>query len=222
MARFRSFAAFCLLFSLVSATSSVAAFASSENKSLTGEITVSGSNIGGEEAFVMLNGERAFSGRTFFSSSTIATTESASAGIKLGKVGFITLSPNSVLNLNFSQNSISGNLSSGQIKVFNNEGVEVKIQTPDGLVGNEANKTGNFSIDITKGTTDVSAEIGSIYFNNGKDSVPVTGAQQDPDDDNNSPVVPLIVFAGIVTAAVVYILVRDNDTDDDPVISPVR
>lgn len=221
MARFRSFAAFCLLFSLVSATSSVAAFASSENKSLTGEISVSGPNISGEEAFVMLNGERAFSGRTFFSSSTIATTESASAGIKLGKVGFITLSPNSVLNLNFSQNSITGNLSSGQIKVFNNEGVEVKIQTPDGLVGNEANKTGNFSIDITTGTTNVSAENGSIFFNDGKGSVAVKAAQND-DDDNNSPVVPLIIFAGIVTAAVVYVLIKDNDTDDDPVISPVR
>lgn len=223
IARFRALAAFCLLFSVFSATSSVVALAASENKSLTGEITVSGPNEDGEKAFVMLNGERAVSGRTFFSNGTIATTESASADIKLGKAGFVSLSPNSVLNLSFSENTITGNLSSGQIKVFNNEGVEVKIQTPDGLVGNEASRTGNFTVDLRSGATNAVAENGSVFFNNGNGNVPVKAAQDDDDDDDeNSSLVPLLVFAGLVTTAVVIVLVNDNDRGNDPIISPVR
>ena len=220
--RFRSFVAFCLMLMVFSTTSSVVALAS-DKKSVTGEITVLGHNVDGESPFIMLDGDRAFSGRTFFSSGTIATTENASANIRLGNLGFINLTPNSTLSLSFGDNKISGNLSAGQIKVFNNEGVEVKIQTPDGIVANEANRTGNFTVNLQSGVTKTSAENGSLFFNNGKTTVPVA-AQQDDDDDNdgNSPVVPLLVLAGLVTAAVVIVVMNNDDDDDAPVVSPVR
>ncbi len=68
---FRNIVACCLMFA-VFVTSSMVALALPENKSATGELIVSGNNMGGNAPFAMLNGERAFSGRTFFSSSTFA------------------------------------------------------------------------------------------------------------------------------------------------------
>lgn len=122
----RNAAAFCLMVT-VFVSSSMIALAKPGN-SLAGEITVSGHNTNGVEPLVMLNGERAFSGRTFFESGVITTSETASATVKLGKLGYITLAPNSALNLNFNENTISGNVISGDVKVFNNEGVTVNIE----------------------------------------------------------------------------------------------
>lgn len=122
----RNILAFCLILTVLVGSSSVA-LAKVEN-SLAGEIVVTGSNTNGEEPFVLLNGERALNGRTFFSSGVITTTEKSGATIKLEKLGYINLSPNSVLTLNFSENTISGTLTAGNIEVFNNDGVAVNIE----------------------------------------------------------------------------------------------
>lgn len=124
--RLRSILAFCLILTVLVGSSSIA-LAKAEN-SLAGEIVVTGSKTNGEEPFVLLNGERALNGRTFFSSGVITTTETSGATIKLEKLGYINLSPNSVLSLNFSENTISGTLTAGNIQVFNNDGVAVKIE----------------------------------------------------------------------------------------------
>ncbi len=121
----RNITAFCLMLTVLVGSSSVA-LAKVEN-SLAGEIVVTGNNANGEQPFVLLNGERALSGRTFFSSGLI-TTENSGATIKLEKLGYINLSPNSVLSLNFSENTISGKLTAGNIEVFNNDGVTVNIE----------------------------------------------------------------------------------------------
>lgn len=122
----RNITAFCLMLTVLVGSSSVA-LAKVEN-SLAGEIVVTGNNINGEQPFVLLNGERALNGRTFFSSGLITTTENSGATIKLEKLGYINLSPNSVLSLNFSENTISGKLTAGNIEVFNNDGVVVNIE----------------------------------------------------------------------------------------------
>ena len=117
---------FCLMLSIF-ISSSMFALAKSENKSLAGEITISGQNFNGGESSVTLNGENVFSGRTFFSSGVIATNNAA-ATVRLGKLGYLNLTPNSVLSLNFSENNISGLLSAGEVEVFNTEGVKVNIE----------------------------------------------------------------------------------------------
>lgn len=117
----------CLLFA-ISISSSMVALAKTD-KSLAGELIVSGRSENGERPFALLNGERAFSGRTFFSSGVFETSENA-AVIKLGKLGYLELSPNSVLELSFTENSISGKLSAGDVKVFNSENVTVNIEKP--------------------------------------------------------------------------------------------
>lgn len=122
--RLRNIFAACLAM-MIFTTSSMIALAGTENKSLMGEITVSGS---GGTPFVLLNGENAFTGRTFFSNGTIATPENTTSTVKLGKLGYITMSPNTTLSLSFDEKTISGTLSAGDIKVFNADGVDVKIQ----------------------------------------------------------------------------------------------
>ena len=122
--RLRNIVAACLAM-MIFTTSSMIALAGTENKSLMGEITVSGN---GGTPFVVLNGENAFTGRTFFSNGTIVTPENTTSTVKLGKLGYITMSPNTTLNLSFDEKTISGTLSAGDVKVFNADGVDVKIQ----------------------------------------------------------------------------------------------
>lgn len=210
---------FCLMLAVFS-TYTMTASALPDNKSLMGELIISGHNANDNGVSATINGEPAFSGRTFFSSGTIATAENVSATIKLGKLGFINLTPNSNLSLSFSENKISGTLSAGQIKVFNNEGVEVNIQTPDSLVSNEAQQKGVFSVDVQSGTTNAFAETGAVYVNNG--TTVVKAAQDDDNDaDGNSPLAPLIIFGGAVAAAIIYVAIKD-DNNDGAFISPVR
>lgn len=120
----RNAAAACLALTVFT-SSSMIALAGTENKSLMGEITVSGE---GSTPSVLLNGENAFTGRTFFSNGTITTPEAVTSTVKLGKLGYVTLAPNTTLTLSFDEKTISGTLSAGNAKVFNADGVDVKIQ----------------------------------------------------------------------------------------------
>ena len=183
----RSIAAACLAMVLFT-TSSMIALAGSENKSLMGEISVSGNT---NTPFVLLNGENAFTGRTFFSNGTISTPENTTSTVKLGKLGYITMSPNTTLNLSFDEKTISGTVSTGNVSVFNAEGVSVNIQNV-----NDANVA----------------------------VVPMNKSRKDDDDKDNaggSAVGPVIVFSGIVAAAVILVLVH-NKNETPRVVSPLR
>ena len=200
---------------------STSMFTLAAEKKVAGEIIISSGGSNQDKPAVLLNGGPVLSGQTFFSTGSISTTETGSATINLGKLGQINLLPNSALSLNFTENSISGNLSAGQIKVFAREGVSVNIQTVDGIVNNDANQKGVYTIDVVSGTTKTATEQGSISLNNGTTNTPLQGGQQsdDDDDDDNDYLVPLLVVAGI--AAVVTIIIVANN-DDDEVASPVR
>jgi hypothetical protein len=113
----------CLVVAII-ATYSMVALASSEKAA--GELLVTGKSINGETPFVTVNGETAKTGRSVFSSSTIATPENASAVINLGKTGRIELAPNTTFTVNFNEKGITGSLASGTITVLgatNNVGV---------------------------------------------------------------------------------------------------
>lgn len=130
----------CLLL-VISVSSSMVVLARSD-KSLAGELLVSGRAENGERAYVLLNGEPAYSGRTFFSAGIITTAENA-AIIKLGKLGYLELAPNSTLDLSFSENSITGKLSAGNVKVFNGEGVSVNIENAESFPAPPQQQTGS-------------------------------------------------------------------------------
>lgn len=179
----RNITAACLAM-VIFTTSSMIALAGTETKSLMGEITVSGQNTNGNVPSVLLNGENAFTGRTFFSNGTITTSEAVTSTVKLGKLGYVTMSPNTTLTLSFDEKTISGTLSAGNAQVFNAEGVDVNIQN----LGNA--------------TTSVAP------MNKAQDDDDDDGAF------SNSAVGPIIVFAGIVAAAVILVVVNNDDDED--------
>ena len=180
-----------------------------------GELTVTGQMPTNEKPYVMVNGDRAFSGRSFFSDGTIATTETTSATINLGKAGRIDVGPASVLTLSFSGEAISGTLTSGKVSVSNGDGVAVKINTPNDVITNEENAASVFSVVVGPDSSNVSAESGAVRYNNGKS---VATRQDDDDDDSKYIWVPLVVFGG-AAAAILFIALSD---DDDEVVSPIR
>jgi len=213
----RYLTAACLTLTIF-ASSSLFILAAPGYSSATGEISVSGTAENGVQPTVKVNGEQAVSGRTFVSGGVIETSNTAFANISLGKLGRIGLSPNSVLNLSFTGDTISGNLSAGKITVFSAEGISVNIVTPDNAFLNDKNLKGNFTIDLASG---VSAESGILNFANG--SLAAQAQTTDDDDDEGGLLLPLAIFAGAVGAAVVYVIINRND-DDEPgfVVSPVR
>ena len=180
-----------------------------------GELTVTGQMPTNEKPYVMVNGDRAFSGRSFFSDGTIATTETTSATINLGKAGRIDVGPASVLTLSFSGETISGTLTAGNVRVSNGEGIAVKINTPNDVITNEQNAASVFSVVVGPDSSNVSAESGAVRYNNGKS---VAAKQSDDDDDNKYIWIPLVVFGG-AAAAILFITLSD---DDDEVVSPIR
>lgn len=114
----------CLVIA-ISAMYSTTALASSGK--VAGEILVIGKGAGGQSPSVMLNGEAVQSGRSIFTSATIATPDNAEAVLNLGKAGKIELAPNTTVFLSFDENNISGDLTAGRVTVLNStNGVNVK------------------------------------------------------------------------------------------------
>ena len=188
----------CLLIT-VYATYSMTALAASDK--LIGELTVSGQSINGETASVLVNGEAAQTGRSVFSSSTIATPENASAIINIAKVGKVELAPKTTLALSFTENGVTGDLLAGKVTVLG-AAASVNITTPNGQVANL--KAGQ------------SATVGQT--------------QQDDDDDDTSVgggnwLIYAAIFGGAI-AAIAIAATSDNNRvqvgGSSTVVSPIR
>ncbi|HUR99300.1 MAG TPA: FecR domain-containing protein [Pyrinomonadaceae bacterium] len=183
------------------------------------EITVTGASHGTEKPFVLVNGEQAFSGRSFFSEGTVSTTETSSATLSLGRLGRVELAPASSLSLAFSDGRIVGTLSKGSVSVSNMEGVAVTINTPNDSVSNEGTSASRFTVAVQEGQTGVAVDHGIVHSSNGK----VIGSKDDDDDDDDDdhwkPWATVAVIGGIIAAVVIIIAVSD---DDDDTVSPVR
>lgn len=141
--------------------------------------------INGTLPQVKINNELAPSGATVFSNNTITTPSNAGAEIFFGKFGRVQLAPNTVVRFSDSDKGLIGEISAGEITVFSES---ITVKASDG-------KT-------------ISPKFG--------DTVSSTGATQQTspdDDDDNIPLVPVIVFAGIVGAAVVITLTGTRSQD---------
>lgn len=192
-------------------SSSMVALAAPGN-ALSGEIIVSGQKVDGVAPSVSLNGENVMTGRTFFTSAVIATSAANSAIINLGKLGRVSLSPNSNLSISLSENGISGDLTSGQIQVFNSEGVAVNIRTPDNRITNEASLAGDVKVDLTSGTTVASYEAGQAFLENGEPATPAAWSKRKKG----------WVAFGVVAGIVAVIAIAYYATRDETIVSPRR
>jgi len=90
---------------------------------VTGEITVSGQ--------VTVNGQPAVNNATILSGETIVSGSDSTAVISVGKSGRIQLAPNTSVALTFHDNSISGQLTSGNLSVLN-AAQSVAVKTSSG------------------------------------------------------------------------------------------
>ena len=207
---------FSLLLSLL-AFRSTTAFTLPARGVAAAEIMVTGQADAGEKPFVIVNGERAFNGRTFFSNQTISTTDTSSATINIGKMGRVEIAPSSSLSLSFSEGSITGVLSKGQVSVSNVDGVSVKIETPNDAIKNDGSTAGRFAVAVNSGQTGVAVVKGSVVNNSGK------VIKDDDDDDDDDDHWKAWAWAGVIAAAVVTIvLIVVLTDDDDDTVSPVR
>jgi hypothetical protein len=183
----------------------------------TAEMTVAGPRNGTERAFVVVNGERAFSGRTFISNGTVSTTETSSAIISLGKLGRVEIAPASTLNLSFSETSIAAVLSKGSVTVSNTEGVSVSVDTPDDLISNERKSASSFTVNVRGERTGVAVATGDLRSESG--ALPAKHDDDDDDDDDDALWIALAFGGGFLAGFLVATLVDD---EDDDTVSPVR
>lgn len=200
-----------LLFSLF-VGSSTFVLAGAPTAALSGEVTVSGTGIGNSQAVFMLNGEKAISGRTFIGSGTIATLESG-ATIDLGRLGMISLLPNSAVSLSLSDNAINGELLAGNIRVMNNEGVAVKINSRDNVVTSDPASAADFTVDVTSGKTSAESAAGSVMINGQK------AADTDKDKKRRRAA---WIWGGIIAGAVATVIIIWAVNRNDDVASPSR
>lgn len=162
-------------------TYSMVSLANSEK--IAGEILVTGKNVNGQLPLVNVNGEAVQSGRSIFSSSTIATSENAGAVISLGKLGKIELSPNTTLALSFNEKGMSGDLANGRVTV---------LDVADSMLVNVANGK-------------------SVALKSGESTSSVQ--QDDTDDDNDGGSAGLVyaLILGGAVAGIIIAATRGND-----------
>ncbi len=186
----------CLVIATI-LTYSMVTLANSEK--IAGEILVTGKNAGGQMPFVKVNGEVAQSGRSIFSSSTIATPENAGAIISLGKVGKIELAPNTTLALSFSEKGMSGDLTTGRVIVLN-AADSVIINTVSGK---------------------------SVTLNSGESASAVNAQQDDTNDDDggSAGLLYALILGGAAVAIIIAARTDNNNIQlggGSTVISPTR
>ncbi len=161
---------------------------------MAAEIVVSGA----KDSIVTVNGEATKSGRTIFSSSTIATSADASAVINVKNVGKLKLAPNTTTVVNFDEKGITGNIVQGKLTVLS-ASEAVNITAPNGKVANLA----------------------------AGESVLTVRQDDDEDDDagSGSWFIWALVLGG-AAAAIVLAATSDNNTVDlgggTTVVSPIR
>ncbi len=161
---------------------------------MAAEIVVSGA----KDSIVTVNGEATKSGRTIFSSSTIATSADASAVINVKNVGKLKLAPNTTTVVNFDEKGITGNIVQGKLTVLS-ASEAVNITAPNGKVANLA----------------------------AGESVLTVRQDDDEDDDagSGSWFIWALVLGG-AAAAIAIAATSDNNTVDlgggTTVVSPIR
>lgn len=227
--------AFCLAIAVLSIYSMVA-LAAPGQQGPAGELSVSGK--------VTVNGQNAISGATIFSDSTIETSQNSSAVVSLGKLGRIEMLPGTVLKLSFSENSVSGQLSSGRLQVSAPQGIATSFTTKDATVVSDTAQANVFTIDLECGNTITATQTGRTELRAGSGTQAVA-AGQDASAGTAQPgtrctrlktegmkgigggalAALLLAAGGAVAAAIIAGLSENNDLNfggDVTVISPTK
>jgi hypothetical protein len=203
-------------------------------KDLVGEITVTGQ--------VTVNGQAAVSNSTIVSGSTIVTGPDSSAIVSLGKAGRVEIGADSSLTLRFTDNSITGIVSQGKVRVANAAGVATTFTTKDATIIADAGQADSFGIDVECSHTHVDTTAGVVTMREGtNDKQIVAGTSAVAGNlaqtgcrpclrPGSAPPVPvggpwwLLLAAAGVAAVAILIGGGDDNTPGGPVVvvSPSR
>ena len=200
---------------------------------VVGSLTVTASaGNKSEDSKFSLNGEAAMSGRTVTSPAEISTGAAASGEIKIPNIGAVKIQPLTKMNLYFNSNSISGDISTGQITVENSPRTSLNILTPDGAVtGMTTDQILSVQISVKSGRTQIRALAGEVSFNGIKIAAgqsfnnALPNAKNDDDDDsgkksNNFLLIALLVAGGGAAAAILALSSGGNGSSGT--VSPTR
>jgi len=151
------------LFTLVLLGTILSVSSITARQQLLGQLTIESNSA---TSFIKLNGELTVSGSTVLPATEIVTPGEASAKISFGKVGQVELAPNSKMNLNFSETTISSVLTNGQLTMAAAPNIKITVQTADGIVTNpDQSKDSVFIVDFVDGKTRVRTQLGTAAFN---------------------------------------------------------
>jgi len=200
----------------------------------TAEISVTGQ--------VTVNGQAAVSNSTVLTGSTIVTGADSTATISIGKTGRLELSGGSNLMLQFSDNSITGVLSSGKVRVTNGAGVAATITSKDTVAIADAGQSDTFVVEVECSHTHVDTAAGIVTMREGTNDKQIvagtggvagnlsqTGCQPCLRPNSAPPVAfggpwwLVLVAAGV--AGVAILVGRKNDTEINGsviIVSPTR
>jgi hypothetical protein len=169
-ARFRGIIRVALSFAVVSviALATQPAFAASDSKE-TGELLVARG--------VTINGTAATGGLTIVSGSQIKTKPDGRAIVNLGKLGRVMLGSDSEIVLRFANGKLSGDMTSGWAVVSAPKGVEIAINTANGIAAADGDASSVMRVDLTGGTTRVETQSSAKLISGRKTEVVAAGEE---------------------------------------------
>lgn len=154
-----SFRKFITLTTLVAVWTVYSMVALAAPTGATAEISVTGQ--------VTVNGQAAVSNSTIMSGSSIVTSADSTATVSIGKTGRLELSSGSNLTLQFTDNSITGILSSGKVRVTNGAGVAATVTTKDTVAISDASQSDTFVVEVECSHTHVDTDAGIVTMREG-------------------------------------------------------
>ncbi len=186
-----------------------------------------------EDTKFSVNGEAVMSGRTVTSPAEINSGAAASGEVKIPNIGAVKIQPLTKMNLYFNSNSISGDISTGQITVENLPRTSLNILTPDGAVtGMTTDQTSSVQITVKNGRSQIRGLAGEVSFNGIKiaagqsfnNALPDKKSADKDDDDtvksnNNLLLIALLVGGGGALAAVLALSAGGGSSGT---VSPTR
>ncbi|HJU53162.1 MAG TPA: hypothetical protein VJ715_01275 [Pyrinomonadaceae bacterium] len=135
-----------------------------------GVLSVSGS--------VLVDGTPGLSGQTCFSGSTFAVAERSRSTLTLHNRGRVELSAETTLKLDFNDESATGTLDGGRLRVFVPTGVAARFTAADAAVRSDSGQPALFTIETERGgATTVSVELGQVEMSDGKRTEAISAGQ---------------------------------------------
>lgn len=135
-----------------------------------GELILAGS--------VHVDGATAIPGQTFFSGMTFVVGAASRSTLTLGNHARLEMAAETALKLDFSDNQVTGTVTSGRLRVFAPAGVSARLMTEDATLVADSRQPAVFSVESERGGgTTISVEAGEVEMSFGNRTQLVTVGQ---------------------------------------------